>query len=107
MTRSELHTGDQLKINESLVSPDGRTTLTLQPDGHLVVQVDGKFIWGSWTKGRGGTVLSLQPDGNLVLYTVAGVAVWASNTNHHDGATMRPAVQNDNNVVIYMNNYYV
>jgi len=107
MTCSDMYTNDELKINEELVSPNGRTKFTFQGDGHLVVTVDGKFIWGTWTNGQGGTVLRLQPDGNLVMYTNENKAIWASNTNHHDGETMWLACQDDNNVVIYGNNTYL
>jgi hypothetical protein len=107
MTRSDMYTGDELKINEELVSPNGRTKFTFQGDGHLVVSVDGKFIWGTWTNGQGGTRLCLQADGNLVMYTDSGNAIWQSSTGSNNGKQMWLACQDDNNIVVYGDNTYL
>ncbi|MEJ5915653.1 M15 family metallopeptidase [Pseudokineococcus sp. 1T1Z-3] len=94
----QLAAGMQLSPGQELRSPDGRTRLSLQQDGNLVVyRADGTPQWNSGTFVRGVRLVQ-QADGNLVLYTPAGRAVWHSGTY---GGAARLAVQDDGNLVVY------
>jgi hypothetical protein len=82
-----------LRPGQSVSSPDGRVTLTLKPEGNLVV-TNTPFDWVDFDSGVHGRAIEaiLQTDGNLVLYGPAhadGSAnpLWASNTGGHPGAT--------------------
>lgn len=94
-----LRTGSKLTSGQSLTSPNGNYTLTLQDDGNLVLGEDGRAVWASGTNGRGAVRAELQADGNFVLYTADNAAAWASQTDGKGGDTLR--VQDDRNVVLY------
>lgn len=86
---------------QSLQSPNGRFTLTMQPDGNLVLYgSDDEWLWHTNTFRQPVTKLSVQGDGNLVLYTAAGYA-WASGTHGTPSSGGRFQVQDDGNVVLY------
>ncbi|NUS42835.1 MAG: LysM peptidoglycan-binding domain-containing protein [Mycobacteriaceae bacterium] len=93
---------DTLRVGEQLGAGDrlenGNSRLTLQGDGNLVLEQDGRPLWASGTSGRGADRAVLQPDGNFVLYA-GGDAVWASETNGADAD--RLTLQPDRNVVLY------
>ncbi|MBX3400766.1 MAG: hypothetical protein KF873_18685 [Gemmataceae bacterium] len=94
--------GTALKQGESLVSPDGAYTLTLQADGNLVWKRGDTVVWHAGTSGVKDAVCHMQADGNLVIYGSRDsrhCAVWASNTAGRAGATL--ACQADGNLVIY------
>ncbi|MGI5246343.1 S8 family serine peptidase [Dactylosporangium sp. CA-139066] len=101
---------DRLKSGEALIrndptkntitSPDGRFTLTLQPqDGNLVLYEYGKRpLWASGIKTSAAWLLN-QPDGNVVDNNSSGTyAGWATNTG---GGKSTLVLQNDGNVVLY------
>lgn len=75
-----LSVGQELRVNQGLVSKDGRYSLDLQGDGNLVIyrRKDGFPIWATNT--NAGAFLSMQGDGNLVLYGSDGSPFWASDT---------------------------
>jgi hypothetical protein len=100
---SVLGAGETLGSNESLASPSGRFTLTMQDDGNLVLYDGATPIWASNTDGHAGATLTMQSDGNLVVYTTGNSAIFATGTNGHAGADLE--VQNDGNVVIYSSNH--
>jgi cell wall-associated NlpC family hydrolase len=50
-------------------------TVTMQPDGNLVVYYNGTAVWNSNTGGFPGAFLKLQDDDNLVIYQ-GGTAIW-------------------------------
>lgn len=90
---------EQLNPGESVTSPDGRFSLTMQGDGNLVEYSPGQSaVWASGTSGSG-SILRMQDDGNLVIYAAGNRAVWASNTSGHGGADLE--VQDDGNIVVY------
>ncbi|GAA0814051.1 GH92 family glycosyl hydrolase [Spirilliplanes yamanashiensis] len=105
---NQLQAGQRLTANQRLVSPNGRYTLLMQPDGNLVLY-DGppqqNPIWatGTWNlpADRRPTRADLQPDGNLVLYTDAGQPVWASGSWGANRIAPYLSMQDDGNLVIY------
>ena len=95
-----LSAGKALKPGQSVASPDGRLTLTLQGDGNLVLYRQGGLpLWSTKTTGAAASHAMMQQDGNFVLYAGTGAAVWNTKTHGHPGAYL--ALQNDGNLVIY------
>jgi hypothetical protein len=74
----------------------GDLTLSMQPDGNLVVYRDGVSKWASETNNWPSTCTtcyaSFQSDGNLVLYGSSGngeyTPYWSTGTNGHPGARL-------------------
>jgi Alpha-lytic protease prodomain len=98
-TCGRMNPGRVLPTNGSVTSCDGRFTLVIQGDGHLVLYQAGVgAIWWNNVFGSG-HVLAMQTDGHLVVYNGAGQPVWYTGTNGNNGAML--FVQNDGNVVIY------
>jgi hypothetical protein len=95
--------GQAIWGGQSLHSPDGLVTLTLQTDGDLVLKDwAGKLMWHSATAGRGGSRpnLRLAQDGNIILAKYEDNSlVWSPQTENRGGAAL--VVQNDGNVVLY------
>ncbi|MFI7671837.1 LysM peptidoglycan-binding domain-containing protein [Nocardia sp. NPDC049526] len=92
-----LRVGEELGLGQSLVG--GAYTLTLQPDGNLVLsEPDGNVVWSTLTHDQGVERAVLQEDGNFVLYKGEGAA-WATETNGREAD--RLTVQADRNVVLY------
>ncbi|MEV2219125.1 LysM peptidoglycan-binding domain-containing protein [Nocardia vinacea] len=92
-----LRVGEELGLGQSLVG--GAYTLTLQPDGNLVLsEPDGNVVWSTLTHDQGVERAVLQEDGNFVLYKGEG-ATWATETNGREAD--RLTVQADRNVVLY------
>src|SRR5436189_1445498 len=95
--------GDRLRATEALFPGSSLTaktrpvTLTLQPDGDLVLARSGIPVWASGTAGKNVTSAVMQEDGNLVLHGPGG-AVWASGTSGKPGA--RLLLQDDGEAVI-------
>ncbi|GHB08722.1 hypothetical protein ACIQRS_25825 [Streptomyces termitum] len=88
-----------LARGEAWYSPDGRTMLAMQGDGHAVLYHDGVAIWTARGSYGVGNQLYMQADGNLVVYDAGMRAVWNSQTHSHTGAYL--AVQNAGNLVVY------
>ncbi|MFI6775358.1 LysM peptidoglycan-binding domain-containing protein [Nocardia sp. NPDC050412] len=92
-----LRVGEELGLGQTLVG--GAYTLTLQPDGNLVLsEPDGNVVWSTLTHDQGVERAVLQEDGNFVLYKGEGAA-WATETNGREAD--RLTVQADRNVVLY------
>ncbi|WP_327093849.1 LysM peptidoglycan-binding domain-containing protein [Nocardia vinacea] len=92
-----LRVGEELGLGQSLVG--GAYTLTLQPDGNLVLsEPDGNVVWSTLTHDQGVERAVLQEDGNFVLYKGEGAA-WATETDGREAD--RLTVQADRNVVLY------
>ncbi len=98
-TCGRMNAGRVLATGGSVTSCDGRFTLVIQSDGHLVqYQAGVGAIWYNSVFGSGHT-LHMQTDGHLVVYNGAGQPVWYTGTYGNNGAYL--TVQNDGNVVIY------
>ena len=99
-----LVTNQSLGVNDSLAPADGKTRLTLQADGNLVLYRNdlGTPIWASGTAGKPADRLTMQNDGNLVLYEAGGAAIWATGTDDNPNTRGSFAVaQGDGNFVVY------
>src|SRR5579864_6972744 len=95
-----LNSGESLRTNDALTSPNGEHVLRLQPDGYLVLyEADSQPVWASQTDGQDVATATMQDDGNLVLYSSGGDPAWASQTNGHAGSIL--VLQDDRNLVIY------
>jgi hypothetical protein len=93
--------GQQLNVNDKLISNNGRVQLIMQADGNVVLYRtdDGLALWASNTWGQPVTHAIMQQDGNFVAYDNAGHAHWSSNTWNNPGAWL--VLQDDGNLVIY------
>src|SRR5215212_2007192 len=104
-----LAAGEQLDVNDSLVSANGRFTLLLQADGDLVLYRDavapGNAYWATetWTLPAAARPVTavMQDDGHSVLYDPAGVPRWASGTWGPAFVNPYVVLQDDGNLVIY------
>ncbi len=98
-TCGRMNAGRTLGNGGSVTSCDGRFTLVIQGDGHLVLYQAGVgAIWYNSVFGSG-HVLAMQTDGHLVVYNGGGQPVWYTGTYGNNGAYL--TVQNDGNVVVY------
>ncbi|KAH7295494.1 hypothetical protein KP509_27G052000 [Ceratopteris richardii] len=92
--------GYQLGAGAGLVN--GPYTFIMQKDCNLVLYKNSRALWASQTYKKGtGCVFTLQYDGNGVLYTGAGVALFATNTNGRNDGAHYIIMQSDGNVVMY------
>lgn len=94
-----LGSGERLNPGQQILSPDGSSVLTLQPDGNLVLRSSFVPTWSSQTSGNAPDRLIMQPDGNLVLYNTSNTPVWYSGTGSNLQTTLK--LQPDGNLVIY------
>src|SRR5262249_39573701 len=84
----QLQAGNQLSVNDQLVSANGQSLLVMQGDGNLVLYYGAPAAdtayWASnteWLPAEQRPVTAvMENDGNLVLYDVNKVARWASGT---------------------------
>jgi hypothetical protein len=98
-TPAMIRAGRTLISGGSLVSPNGRYSAVLQPDGNFVISGPGRVLWASNSMGWNGDSLALQADGNLVLYTNFGLPLFQTRTHGRSGAVL--TIQNDGNLVLY------
>jgi GH18 family chitinase len=59
----------------------GKSRLTLQGDGNIVLYNSDGAPWASNSVGSGGRYAVMQPDGNFVLYNNNDFPLWSSQTN--------------------------
>ncbi|MCP4087553.1 MAG: hypothetical protein GY745_21285 [Actinomycetia bacterium] len=123
---SAAYKGDRLERGESLhpgeyIAPDNlRSVLFMQPDGNVVLIIEGKLVWETETNGLSADRLTFQGDGNLVVYDDHDPSdptddedLWDPRDLHptafpaggsaHAAATTTAelVIQNDGNVVAY------
>jgi len=90
--------GTRLSAGQALRSPNGKYTLTQQPDGNLVLADDAKrTLWSAQTPANPGAYASFDSNGDLVVYAKAGSPLWRTATAGQ-GALL--AVRDDGNVVL-------
>ena len=108
---NQLTTGQSLRTGQQLKSPNGRFTLWMQEDGHLVLY-DGvpsvaTAYWGTNTFGRPAalrpTHADMQADGHLVLYNDSMIAAWGSGVYGPNYTSPYLELQDNGNLVIYHN----
>jgi hypothetical protein len=75
-----LNPGARLLPGDTHYGDAGRTTLTMQPDGNLVLRQDGRARWSTGTKAYPGAFAVMQRDGNFVVRDANGVARWSTGT---------------------------
>ena len=97
-----LFPGQSLLPGQTLQSDYGVYTLTMQPDGNVVLRDNASTPL--LRTGTGGGQFDprdfiMQTDGNLVLYDTSGQPHWASKTQGNPGAFLN--VQADGNLVVY------
>lgn len=95
---AQLKPGFRLNAGQALRSPNGRYTLTQQPDGNLALADDAKRVrWSSQTPSNPGAYASFERDGDLVVYAKGGGVLWRSATGGK-GALLE--VRDDGNAVV-------
>ena len=97
---SVLRAGAKLLSGSRLISPNGLWRLAMQPDGNLVLYLQGQPYWSSGTRGHAGDYAVMQSDGNFVIYQ-SSRAIWSSASSRSVTGAYFLSVQNDGNVVIY------
>jgi LysM domain len=90
--------GQKLEPGQSLSSPNGAYTLTLQDDGNMVLYARDQAVWATGTSGQHVVRAEVQTDGNFVLYT-PDKPVWHTNTKGKKD--VRLVLQDDRNLVLY------
>lgn len=91
--------GEQLWRGVSVTSLNGKATLAVQEDGHVVLYGPHGVLWtASNTLNRGTSFLATQPDGNLVAYDGARQPLWSTGTQATNAWL---AIQDDCNLVLY------
>jgi hypothetical protein len=98
---NRLQSGDELQVDESLVSRNGWVSLILQADGNLALyrtQV-ARQLWASDTAGQPITRIVMEANGNLVAYSAQGATLWATLTDGNPGAFA--VLRDDGNFVVY------
>lgn len=102
-TRYRLNAGEDLRINDFILSPDTHSVLTMQSDGRAVLYSNySNATWSNSTQATNANRLSMQTDGNLVLYSENGTAIWNSGTAGNPNSRLE--LQTDGNLVVYNQN---
>ena len=104
-----LQAGEQLNIDDRLVSPNGRYILLMQTDSNLVLYQDSVDVnnayWSTDTlwlpQGERPTRVVMQPDAQLAMYDPSGVARWSSGTWGAGYLAPYVALGDDGNLVVY------
>ncbi|OWA54729.1 putative Zinc metalloproteinase nas-14 [Hypsibius exemplaris] len=107
----DLGSGNDLKVGESLWSPDGNVRLAMETDGNLVLynQRDGRVIWSSnmtyedpaWAP----TSVRMQVDGNLAMYHLRPRhLVWSTDTRSPQFSEAMLKVLDEGYFCLYKNN---
>lgn len=76
---------------DSVTSRDGRTSFTLQGDGHLCLYTQPGMAYGSWCNGvhdYGSTATATFVDGLLTVRRPSGEVLWSAGEAGHPGAAL-------------------
>src|SRR5262249_49407895 len=106
-----LQAGQRLKINDRLVSSNGKFTLWMQPDSNLVLYHDAIDInnayWSTNTlwlpQNERPTYVQMQTDAHFVMYDPNGTPRWGSGTWGPAFVNPYIVLQDDGNLIIYHN----
>ena len=98
-----LGTNQGLHPGESITSPDGNVSLTLQPDGDLVIKKnsDGSVLWHSGTAGRRGVIAWMDHDGNLRVEAAGGESHKLWDNGAHGHADARARIEDTGNLFVW------
>lgn len=96
--------GEAVFSGSTARSCDGRTHLTLQTDGNLVLTFGptNQLLWSAGTAGQPSALALMQSDGNFVLYGTSGQVLWSTNTAGNPGAIL--AIQDNGDLVLFASN---
>ena len=99
-----LYSGESLGSGQALTSADGHYTLTMQPDGNLVLAETNPYgsprtLFSSGTGNWPGASAQLQGNGDLVVLDSTGATVWSANRTANGCANL--VMQDDGNLVAY------
>jgi len=99
-----LYSGESLGSGQALTSADGHYTLTMQPDGNLVLAEANPYgsprtLFSSGTGNWPGASAQLQGNGDLVVLDSTGATVWSANRTANGCANL--VMQDDGNLVAY------
>lgn len=108
-TGNQLHAGQSLRRGDKLVSPNGRFTLWMQPDGNLVLYDGTPAIqtayWATHTSRfpdpRRPTHADMQSDGHLVTYNDAMWPSWGTGIYGPTYVTPYLELMDNGNLVIF------
>jgi hypothetical protein len=89
--------GGEMFAFQQIKSANGQYTLSMQPDGNLVLYSPNRALWQAGTSANPLSRLAVQPDGNMVVYDMNGRPLWYTGTNQRD----KLILQNDGNLVLY------
>jgi hypothetical protein len=93
--------GDELNLNEQLVSPNGRYSLTMQDNGNLVLRgVSEGIIWSPEMEGSGAVKAEITDAGNVVLRQADNDVMWWSGTTRWAASATTLEVTDSGNVLL-------
>lgn len=105
-----LRGGQSLALKQSVSSPNGKVSLTLQEDGNLCAtcktNTGDKLLWTSHTEGKGVVSARLRANGELVLLKSDKSKIWSSDAGRTGLPIARDAVllvQDDGHVIVHAN----
>lgn len=93
--------GDELNVNERLVSPNGQYNLMMQDNGNLVLRGESEgIIWSPEMDGSGSVKAEITDAGNVVLRQADNDVTWASGTTKWAASATTLEVTNNGNVLL-------
>lgn len=100
-SKTELHAGESLGLDQSIYSPNKTYEAKMQSDGDFVIyRLCDNYVMGSTrTNGSGANRATMQTDGNFVVY--AGDTPKSATATNGAGSGCKLVMQNDGNLVIY------
>ena len=96
-----IKSGEYLAVDESIVSPNGQYSATLQSDGNLVLRriPTNTTLWATYIAPHNSTIkLALGYDSNLVIYGSNSTKLWSTGTKREDHG--RLIIGNNGNLIL-------